>query len=189
MKPIQEKSLIPLANSLTAMSTVCGLIGMPDPNYASSGAKVDCPFRTFFHPEGQKSFRVYDDKSAYCFACGERWSPVDLYSQAKDIPVETAAEELLEAIGYRPLSPDERFQAAMENEQKVDQSSLEEALKLYCEREFPDWDTDQFEDDVARRFRQCVELLPAVHTTEDAKKWLTATKEAMSRILDRKAVT
>lgn len=179
-----EKSDIPLANSKVSISFVLRQLGMPDPDYAASGAKSECPFGDVFHPDGQKSFRVYDDVGAYCFACGQRWDAVSLYAQAKDLSPDDAAAELLEKVGYRKPTAEERFEFARVTPPEVDTHALSETLKIYCQRNYPLWEVLQFDDKVARKFRQCVELLPSVHTAEETKTWLTVTKQAMSKVLE-----
>jgi hypothetical protein len=165
------------------MSFACKAIGMADTDYASSGAKVDCPFALLFHPDGGKSFRIYDDATAYCYACSERYLPVSLYAQAKDISLDEAAELLLEAFGYKAPTAESRFAEAVSQGLGVDQHALEDALKTFCARNFPSWETDQFVDKVAAKFRQCVELLPTVHSSEDTRVWLNAAKTAMTKVL------
>jgi hypothetical protein len=177
------KSNVGLANRVVPMSLACKAIGMSDVDYGSSGAKIDCPFDTLFHLGGGKSFRIYDDVSAYCYACGERYLPVQLYSIAKDVSLEDAAEFLLELSGHKELSADERYAEAASSPVRIDQSALEMALKTFCARNFDSWDVTQFDIPVARKYRQCVELLPSVRTAEDTKIWLAAAKSAMTKVL------
>jgi hypothetical protein len=177
------RSDIGLANRIIPMSFACKGIGMPDVDYALSGAKVDCPFSTLFHPGSGKSFRIYDDASAYCYACAQSFRAVDIYAQAKDISLDEAAEQLLESFGYKEATAEERYAQAVEHPVVIDQRALEEALKTYCARNFPSWEVDQFDETVAAKFRQCVNLLPSVRTAEETKTWLTATKQAMTKVL------
>lgn len=176
---------VSLANEKVSIEKVLSLIGMDDPSYAASGAKVDCPFMGVFHPDSGRSFRVYDGESAYCFACSEKWRSVSLYAAATDLSLDDAAVRLLEEIGYKKPTAEERFAAALNEEQPVDTHALEETLKRYCERIDPTWDMHQFDDEVAHKFRQCVELLPHVHTQDETRTWLAAAKKAMARILKR----
>lgn len=176
---------VSLADSKVTIHDVLTAIGYPDPDYASAGAKVNCPFMAVFHPDSGKSFRVYDNGSAYCFACSERWGPVSLYSAYTDLPLDVAAQDLLERIGYKEPTPEERVAKALSGEYDVDQHALQEALKRFCSRLDPLWEVDQFDISVARKFRQCVELLPAVRTREDTRLWLAAAKTAMTKELQK----
>jgi hypothetical protein len=176
-------SHVGLANRIVPMSFACGQIGMPDVDYAASGAKVDCPFSTLYHPDSGKSFRIYDDTSAYCYACGEAYRPVTIFSIARDISMDDAADALLEAFGYKEASAEERFEQAVASSVAIDQRALEDALKTFCARNFPNWEVDQFDPPVAAKFRQCVTLLPSVKTVEDTHTWLAATKQAMTKVL------
>lgn len=178
------KSDIALANSIVSIAFACKHIGMADIDYGSSGAKINCPFETLFHPGGGKSFRMYEDaNSAYCYACGQQYRPVTIVSQAKDISLDEAAEQLLEAFGYKAKTAESRYAEAVATMVKVDQHALEEALKTFCARNYPEWEILQFDDAVASKYRQCVELLPSVRTAEDTKTWLKAAKTAMTRLL------
>ena len=177
------RSDIGLANAKVSMEFVMNAIGMPDVSYAASGAKVDCPFMSVFHPDSGKSFRVYDNTGAYCFACSERYNPVKIYALAKDISQDAAAEDLLELVGYRAPDADERIATALEDTAKVDRDSLSLALKTYCSRVDPNWDIDQFEDAPSNMLRKCLDLLTHVRSAEQTHKWLEASKIAMNRVL------
>lgn len=177
------KSDIALANRSVTMSFVCKQIGMSDVDYASSGAKVDCPFAFLYHPDGQKSFRIYEDATAYCYACGEKFSPVQLYARVNDLSLDDASDRLLELAGYKPPTAEERFEKATSTATVIDQNALMSALKTYCARNFPDWEERQTDAAVASKFVQCVELLPYLRTPEDTRTWLGAAKTAMSRVL------
>lgn len=171
-----------LADDIVSMSRVLRLIGMEEVEYASSGAKVMCPFASVYHPDGQKSFRVYDDKSAYCYACGERFTPVSMYARARGMGSLEAAEDLLEVVGYVAPTAESRFEAALK-EEDIDRDSLAEALKTHCARNYPGWEIDQFDDDVAAMLRKCLTLLPNVRSQEEVRMWMTAAKTAMNRVL------
>jgi hypothetical protein len=183
VKQLALASDVSLANRIVPMSFACAQIGMDDTDYAASGAKVDCPFTTVFHPGSGKSFRIYENASAYCYACSAAYRPVDIFSVARDITLDEAAEQLLEAFGYKKDTPEERFEKAVATAVDIDQHALEEALKTFCARNFPDWDVIQFDPVVAAKFRQCVTLLPSVKTAEDTRTWLVATKQAMTKVL------
>lgn len=179
----EDYALIELANSRVSMSDTYRLLGIPDGEYASSGAKVDCPFADIFHPTDRKTFRVYNDSGGYCFVCTERYSPVSITSLMKNVSPTDAAEALLQATGYAPKSPDERFADAAED-RPVDRDSLAEALKLYCERTFPLWDVDQFEERVSARLRSVLDILPRVTTPEQSRVWLERAKEAITTTMN-----
>lgn len=177
------RSDIGLANRLVTMSTVLALIGMRDVDYAASGAKVNCPFMDVFHPGSDRSFRVYDNQHAYCYACSERYDPVKIYSLANDISSDEAAEKLLDAVGYHEPDADERFEKAQAERYDIDRQALSTALITYCTRIDPEFETSQFDERTASALRQCLDLLPNVYTSAEAKEWLRVTKIAMARVL------
>lgn len=181
----EDFALINLANDIVSMSDAYRLLGLPDADYASSGAKVACPFGSVFHPDGQKSFRIYDDRGGFCFACNERYTPVSLVAKAKDCSIAEAAEALLEAVNHKQRSAEERFAEAYAPSVAVDTDSLAEALKLYCARMFPLWGIDQFDDRVSARLRKVLDLLPSVNSEEDSRLWLEGAKTAMTNIMNQ----
>lgn len=180
---IRLASDIGLASRVVTMRDVLVAIGFPDVEYALSGAKVNCPFGAVFHPDGQRAFRVYDNESAYCYACAEKFFPVQLYAKYKDVSLDDAAEQLLELVHYKPLDADERFLQASTPAGSVDETSLIGALKTYCARTFPDWEFMQTEDEIASVFVKCTSLLPLVRTSEDGKEWLRVSKKAMTKAI------
>ena len=184
MKDVLESD-VNLANNVVLMSLACKAVGMPADvvDYGTSGAKIECPFGTLFHPDGGKSFRIYDDKTAYCYACAAQYRPVQLYAMAMDVSLDDAAETLLELSGYIKPTAESRYAAAVDNALFVDQYALEDALKTYLKRNFPSWEVAQFDDRVAHKFRQCVELLPSVKSAEDTRTWTAAAKAAMTKVL------
>lgn len=180
-----QKSTILLANIHVPVTLVCKLIGMEDVDYAAGGnAKIHCPFG-FYHADGgqSKSFRIYETNNCYCFACDESFRPVTLYARAKDISLDDAAEIILEASGYIAPTPEARWADLVSETVQVNQDSLAEALKLYCQRVDPLWEVKQFDDKVAHKFRQCLELLPNVRTVEQIRQWRAAANQAMTKVL------
>lgn len=172
-------SNIQLANSRVSLIEAARLVGMD--LYEYSG-KQYCPFGHLFHADGgtAKAFRVYPEtNSAFCFAgCGS-FRPVSLVAMSRGITQEEAAEYLLDLTGYVPPDIDSRWAAATATQETVDLDLLAEALKVACEGLDPLWEVHQFEEGVASKFRQCLELLPQVTTRADAARWLSGTKRIM----------
>lgn len=177
---------IPVANELVDIVDVCKLIGMQQVDYASSGAKVRCPFADLYHTDraDEKTFRIYDSNSSYCFACLMVYTPTKLLSTASAISEEESAETLLRSIGYVPPTYESKWEDLMTEQVIVDTDALAEALKLACARMDPAWEIRQFDDTVGDMLGKCLRLLSSVKTAEDATNWLTGTKKAMKRILE-----
>lgn len=171
------------ANEVVGIEQACVMVGM---DYATGFGKHYCPFGNLYHADGgiSRSFRVYpNSNSAYCFACSAFYNPVKLMATAKGISDEDAAEFLLESVGYVPPDAYSRFQAAATTDSRVETNDLAEALKLVCARLSSEWETRQFDDDVAQPFAKVLGLLPKVKTDADAEKWLATAKIVMTRAL------
>lgn len=177
-----------LANDHSDILVVARMIGMvvPDFSYAAS-IKLYCPFGDVSHADGgtSKAFRIYPEtNSAYCFACGEHFSPVKLLATARDLPLAEAADTLLEIAGVTEEGTEERWQQLLsEQDSPINTAELAEALKVYCSRVDPAWDERQFDPAVAETFQRCLELLGSVRTPADVTQWLGATKQVMAKRL------
>lgn len=178
---------VALANAEVSIITACRIIGMRiDADYVDSrSAKLLCPFTDVYHSSTDKSFRVYTDtNSAWCFSCKSYFSPVSLVAAAWDIPRTDAAAELLERSGYTPPSMAARWAEAVDAYEPPDALMLTEALKTYCLRTHPDWETRQYHPHIAATFSACLGLLARVRGDADADLWLTSCKSIMNRAVD-----
>jgi hypothetical protein len=178
---MSKLSLVAAANEHVAILDVCSRIGMnvPETSYGKS-VKVHCPFGIYHADHGQESsFRIFfDSNTAYCFAGCGFFSPVWLAALAWDRQVNSVAEELLESIGYRPLSLEDSWEKSQEHEVVPDVSALAEALKIYCGHKILDWEVSQFSY-LAQTLSGCLALLSRVKTEQQAWQWLEATKSIM----------
>ncbi len=184
---MEEKSEIQLANERMSIIEACNLLGMDVMDFSISSLKTYCPFGHITHEDGgqSKAFRIYPGtNSAWCFACQVYFTPVKLIAMDKDISEPDAAQWILETTNYIPPDYLSKWEAlTREEDSGLDLDSLAEALKVFCARMSPDWDAKQFDDDVSRKLRLCLGLLPKVRTKGDADKWLTTTKQVMSKTL------
>lgn len=181
-----SKSNIYLANSEVSIYDACKTIGMPVMEYAYS-SKMYCPFGDVSHADAgaTPAFRVYQESnSAYCFACSMKYTPVRLVALKNDIPEEEAAQFLLELFQIVSADAEEKFNSlASPTAFAVSTADLADSLRRYCQRIDPDWETHQFESDVADAYRKCLELLPRIRTLEEVEQWREATKKVMQHRL------
>lgn len=178
-------STIALANEKVSIVVACQLAGVALPDDAGYGRsmKVRCPFGNL-HSDGGKeaALRVYPDtNSAWCFACNCYLTPVKVLAQVRELDWATASALLLEHIGYRPLSLAEQFQALTEHQSRPDTAQLADALKTYCARVIPGWETRQFDAEESALLTRCLSLLDRVANDTDAGSWLDTTKQVMSQ--------
>lgn len=163
--------------------TACRFIGMGD---VSSMSKTYCPFGELMHEDGGrgKAFRVYPlTNSAYCFACSKAFRPCQLIATDRDVTEAEAAEIILEEVGYVAPDLDSRWEAATAQTVTVDRDGLASALKTACSRMSPDWSVRQFDTDIAETLRKCVAASRNVTTDEEAREWLSVTKQVMAKAL------
>lgn len=187
-RPRGKRSPVAIANDIVPIITACKLIGMSlpeDVGYRRS-TKLYCPFGELYHVDQgvDRAFRIYiDSNSAFCFAGCGFFTPVSLAALAWDLDHWTAATEILDRVGHRPLSLAEAWAKASRWEEPPDDTSLREALQTYCRRVCPNWDQLQFAPAVATTLTRCLDLLDRVHNEADAREWLDGTKALMGRVL------
>lgn len=185
----EEKTAIELANERMSIVQACASLGMDIYDFSISSLKVYCPFGHLYHSDGGKSkaFRIYPaSNSAWCFACNIYFTPVKLIAMDKGISELDAAEGILEATNY--VAPDwESAWASVTAPRPIDRDALTESLKTACARLDHDWETRQFEEPVALKLRQCLELLRKVQTEEDITKWTDITTRVMQKTLGVKS--
>lgn len=181
----EERSNIELANERLDIVQACNDLGMDINDFSISSLKVYCPFGHLYHADGGKSkaMRVYPGtNSAWCFAGCGYFTPVKLVAMDKGISEQEAAESILEATNYIP--PD--WQSNWDNimaPRPIDKDALTETLKIACARLDKNWESRQFEEPVAHKLRQCLELLSKVATEEDITKWKDITIRVMQKTL------
>lgn len=185
-----KRSVVIEANEHVSITTACRLIGMELPDDIEHGraTKVHCPFGNIWHSDQglEPTMRLYiDNNTAFCFSRCGFFTPVSLVAMAWDIPRRTAAVELLDRIGRKPLTLADAWAQITFHAEPPDRTILSEALKTYCSRIAADWSDAQFEPAVAGQLTRCLGLLDLVKTDEDARAWLTGCKTVMRRALTR----
>lgn len=175
-----------LANEQVTIFRVLRELGQKDVPESYAKIKLWCPFGSNHEDGGRKrSLQVYPDtNTATCLAGCGYFRPVTMWAQAHEIEPEKAAEDLLQRVGWKPVTLDSRWQSALlAGATYVDTSNLGSALKKYCSSLSETWEFDQFEEPAAGKLQQCLSLLDAVVTEEDAERWLSVTKRAMAQTL------
>lgn len=185
---MKKKSNINLANENADIFMVLGLIGMSiAPVYDVHSIKVHCPFGDISHSDfgTDRAMRIYPGtNSAYCFACQKLYTSVNIYALSKDIGLEEAASDLLRETGYQPQTLEEMWASAQPKPQPPDLPMLGLALRVFCERIDPAWQTRQFEPEISSYLDSCLSLLSAVRTEQDVAEWLKGTKQVMKNCLN-----
>lgn len=186
---MRKKSFIEEANERVSIVEVCRRIGM---DVSNPDRKMRCWFGDLNHSDGgiDPAFRIYQDtNSGYCFSCRKYFDPVYLYAQATDKSMKNAALDLLEIVGWKPVSQSQRWAESVAPEVGVDVSMLALALRTYCARICPEWEEIQLEASVAEVLSKCLALLDFVRTPEEAGQWLNTCKQVMRKKLEAENVT
>lgn len=183
---MRGKSVITVANERVSILVVLRMLGVDVPEDVSGRSmKTSCPFG-LFHSDGGVSpaMRIYPDtNSVYCFSCGAAYDPVSLAAKAMDVNVTTAANRLLDHVGYRPLNLAHAWRNAASFEPEPDKSLMASALKTYCRRITPDWNRRQFDPAVAASLTRCLSVLDLVRTSRDVTLWLNRCKAVMTHAI------
>lgn len=186
---MKKKSLIEEANERVRIELVCRLVGVDiEDGLEGRSVKTYCPFGRFFHSDGGKepALRVYGEtNSAYCFSCKKVFNPVSLYAEGFDRTKKQAATDLLEKVGYQPLTAAQLWDEVSPVAPDPDKTMLSHALLIYCERIDPDWQKSQFDKSISSVLDKCLSLIDRVSTDEEAQQWLDTCKLVMRRTLEK----
>jgi len=184
---VEERiNVIALANERMSIIEACNALGMDVFDFSVQSLKVYCPFGHLYHADGgsSKAMRIYPGtNSAWCFAGCGYFTPVKLIAMDRGITEVQAAESILEETNYVAPDYEARWKALTETTVTINTEDLTDALKVACARMAPDWEDRQFEDKVATKLRECLALLARLRTEEDARKWLSVSKQAMRQAL------
>lgn len=182
MATLTEQELVALANEKVDIERACQLVNVD----ALLGTKNYCPFGEIYHADGgrTRSFRLYSDtNSGWCFACSTYFTPVILVSRIRGVPESDAAEFLLESVGYVAPDPESRWAALMDQGLAFDHAAEREALKVFCARIDPGWESRQFDPNFAALLTKCFTPLGKVQNREDLQRWRDTTRSVMSKAL------
>lgn len=181
------ESAVRLANKKVPIEVACRLAGTDIPGLIdrTRSLKVRCPFGEIYHDDGgvDPALRVYPlPNNAWCFACGEFFTPVKICAMAWDVQPEDAALQLLERIGYKPATYAHHWQAVT-TPVPPDGFALAQALRFACDGLVTDWSARQQEPVVAEFMAKCLGLIPSITNQEEADMWLSTTRQVMEGVL------
>lgn len=173
-----ERSDLSIANEVLNIRDAYQIITGRRADYG----KTYCPFGGTFHKD-ERVFRIFEDtNTAYCYLSCGYLTPVKMIEMGQDLTREDAIQYIFDHTGFKHLTAHERWDEEMAYRPEMDKESLAEALKVYCARTIPDWETSQLEGAVADKLERCLGALRAVRSPEDADKWLRKTKAVMTRV-------
>lgn len=181
---MRAKSLTRLANEHVPFPLAASWVGVEVyDSPGERGVKTYCPFGSTEHPDGglEPALRVYADHG-WCFSETRYLSVVSLLAEAWEVSRDYAAAEALRRVNYRPVSYAQLFEEASADPEP-DTDALAGALVTWCGAQRSDWKQAQYSPAIASMLSRCLGLLPLVRSSEDCVTWLTASKQAMQRVL------
>lgn len=181
------QSPVAKANRVIPFPLACRWAGIEVPgDVPEHGLKTYCPFGEYAHEDGGRdpAFRVYPDH-AFCFACGEWFSPVKLCAAVWDCTAEEAARQMLTQAGVADPDYREHWKRLVDWSQPPDMDSLAAALRAWCAGNCPQWSARRYDSGVAAKLAACLGLLSRVRTEQDCRTWLAGCKKVMASVLDK----
>lgn len=188
----RSESVVDTANRLVPFRVVLGMTNIYVPEFAyGKSFKTRCPYADIYHltASASKSMRVYlDTNTGFCYrGCGIL-TPVAVYAKLNEISYTESARFLLESVGHKLKTFDEKWEEAVSGEEDVNlegyRQALDEICLSYCKGR---WGSLKYESSVSSSFSYLLSILSKAKSYEDADKWLTAAKAFMIKQIDREA--
>lgn len=183
----KPETRIQKANRLVPIIDVLGWVGVFVPEFSTKSRKARCPYADMYHldADANKSMRVYSDtNTANCFSGCGTLNPVSIFAKMNDLSFNSAAQQLLDKIGYKPKTSAERWNEAVNFTAPLNREAYRDSLMEYCFCAAPQkWDILQYSDSVSGPMGKFLEVLNRAESENDAKMWLEAAKTSMSTII------
>jgi predicted RNA-binding Zn-ribbon protein involved in translation (DUF1610 family) len=173
VRPRRPPTLTDIANERVPFSLAASWLGIET---RERGVKADCPLCG-----SAKAMRMYEDHG-WCNSCRTYLSAVGLLAESWKLDRDDAAYRALDRIGYRPMEFGHLWEEASAEPEPA-REELADALRVWCGANCPDWDSLQFDPEVAGMLARLLGILPKVRTRQQCAKWLAAGKTAMGRVL------
>ncbi len=184
----KSESLVETANRLVPLRLVLEWTGIyvPDFSYAKS-VKTRCPFADMFHldVDSSKSMRIYpESNTGNCFmGCGTL-TPVSVHAKLNDLAYREAAFDLLERIGHKPKSFNEKWQEAMDPPEVLIREAYRDSLIEYCRMSSEgSWMELQYKSSITFALTRSLDVLDKASSKQEAHEWLESAKMYMEPIV------
>lgn len=151
--------------------------------------KARCPFADIYHltEDAGKSMRVYSDtNTGFCYmGCGVL-KPVSVYAKLNGVSYNEAAKFLLELVGHKLKTFDEKWQDAISEDASLNLEGYREALDELCfQHAHGQWGSLKYETSISSSFAQLLNILSKAQSYDDADKWLEVAKQHMFNQIDK----
>lgn len=151
--------------------------------------KARCPYADIYHltEDAGKSMRVYSDtNTGFCYmGCGVL-TPVSVYAKLNGMSYKDAAKFLLEKVGHKLKTFDEKWADAVSDYGPVNLQGYREALDEICfQYSNGDWVSMKYSSSISSSFSQLLSILDKAQSYDDADKWLGVAKQFMIKQIDK----
>jgi hypothetical protein len=183
------ESLVQTANRLVPLRYVLSKFNIYVPEFThSKSVKARCPYADMYHLDGDasKSMRVYSEtNTGNCFmGCGTM-TPVSVYAKLREISYRLAAFDLLEQIGHKPKTFEEKWQEAIDPPIILDRTVYRDSLMEYCYSINPrNWGIVQYNNTITRVITKLYEILDKATSDKEALKWLEVAKQYIHKVME-----
>jgi hypothetical protein len=185
-----NESIVDIANRIVPFRKVLGMtnIYVSEFTYGKS-IKARCPFADIYHltEDAGKSMRVYSDtNTGFCYmGCGVL-KPVSVYAKLNGVSYNVAAKFLLETVGHKLKTFDEKWQDAVSEDRPLNLEGYREALDEICfHHSQGQWGSIKYATLVSSSFSQLLSILGKAKSYEEADKWLEVAKKHMFKQIDK----
>jgi hypothetical protein len=189
MKINPNESVVDIANRIVPLRIVLGMtnIYVSEFTYGKS-IKTRCPFADIYHltEDAGKSMRVYSDtNTAFCYmGCGVL-TPVSVYAKLNGVPYKAAAKFLLEKVGHKLKTFDEKWADAVNGVEPLNLQGYRDALNEICTSYSKgEWSSLKYSPSVSSSFSKLLEILDKASSYEDADRWLATARQLMLKKID-----
>lgn len=179
----RDESPIELANRIVPLRTVLERTNIYVSEFThGKSIKARCPYADIYHlnDDASKSMRVYSDSNTgYCYmGCGVL-TPVSVYAKLNDLSYSIAAFRLLELIGHKLKSLDEKWQDAISEITELNREGYKAALLEMCSSHSAVWDELQYRTSISSNLSKMLDILDKATTEDQADRWLEVSSRVM----------
>jgi hypothetical protein len=185
----RDESPIEIANRIVPLRLVLEWTNIRISEFThGKSVKARCPYADMYHltEDASKSMRVYSDtNTGYCYmGCGVL-TPVSVYAKLNDLSYRSSAYELLEKVGHKFKSFEEKWNLAITPTVDLNLDSYRNALATYCDMWWGSSHDLRYRERVVQAFSQSLEALNKAASETEADQWLEVAKEGMRKLIEK----
>lgn len=187
-----NESIIDTANRVVPFRVVLGMTNIYVSEFAyGKSIKARCPYADMYHltEDAGKSMRVYSDtNTGFCYmGCGVL-TPVAVYAKLNGISYRDSAKFLLEKVGHKLKTFEEKWQDALNDRGPVNLEGYREALDELCfQYTRYRWSSLKYTASISSSLSNLLNILDKAQSYDDADRWLEIAKRHMFHQIDKES--